>query len=99
MATLNFFIAFLLLCLLLLQAFTTAEEPCQPFLPPPSAQSVCNKPQWSQHGVTVAGVSGQSGSSSFTLNAPQGIFISQPDDTLYVADTGNHRVMKFALGE
>jgi hypothetical protein len=99
MATLNYFIVLLLPCLLLLEAFTTADELCQPFLAPPSDQSVCNKPQWSQHGVTVAGVSGQSGSSSFTLGAPQGIFISQPDDTLYVADAGNHRVMKFALGE
>ncbi len=83
MATLNFFITFLLPCLLLLEAFTTADDLCQPFLPPPEDQSVCNKPQWSQHGVTIAGVSGQSGSSSFTLTSPQ----------------GNHRVMKFALGE
>ncbi len=98
MATLNVFIDLLLPFLLLLEAFTTADEICQPFLPPPSTQSVCNKPQWSQHGVTVAGVSGEPGSSSFTLSAPRGIFISQPDDTLYVADAANHRVMKFALG-
>src|SRR5689334_9545359 len=98
MATLNFFIASLLPFLLLLETLTTADEICQPFLPPPPAQSVCNKPQWSQHGVTVAGVSCKSGSSSFTLSGPRGIFISQPDDTLYVADAGNHRVMKFTLG-
>ena len=95
MATLKFFIGLFLL----LEALTTADEICQPFLPPPPAQSICNKPQWSQDGVTVAGVSGESGSSSSTLRGPRGIFIYQPDDTLYVADAGNHRVMKFALGK
>lgn len=99
MAAQNFFIVLLLLGFLLLETVTTADEICQPFLSPPSTQSVCNKPQWSQNGVTVAGLSGESGSASFTLRAPRGIFISRPDDTLYVADAGNHRVMKFALGE
>jgi hypothetical protein len=98
MATLKCFNRLLLSLLLLLEAFTTADEICQPFLLPSPAQSVCNKPQWSQRGVTVAGVSGERGSSSFTLSSPRGIFISQPDDTLYVADAGNNRVMKFALG-
>ena len=82
MATLNLFVVLFLLGFLLLETLTTADEICQPFLSPPSTQSVCNKPQWSQNGVTVAGVSGESGSAFFTLRAPRGIFISQPNDTL-----------------
>jgi hypothetical protein len=98
MATLNFFFGLPLPILLLLEALTAADEICQPFLPALPDQSECEKPRWSQHGATVAGVSGESGSANFKLTYPRGIFISQPDDTLYVVDTGNHRVMKFALG-
>ncbi|CAF4057558.1 unnamed protein product, partial [Adineta steineri] len=46
----------------------------------------------------VAGVSGTAGSTSVTLNNPSGIFVDI-NLNLYVADTANSRIQKFASGQ
>lgn len=49
------------------------------------------------NGVTVAGVTGASGSTASTLNDPVAVFIDATGN-LYVADQHNHRVQKFPAG-
>lgn len=44
----------------------------------------------------MAGGNGR-GPAKNQLNAPRGIFVDKKDETLYVADCDNHRVMKFTL--
>src|SRR5690242_4550837 len=49
--------------------------------------------QWAQDATTVAGAAnGKNGSSIDMLSGPFGIYIAD-DDTLYVADTSNNRVV------
>jgi hypothetical protein len=58
--------------------------------------SICA--QWKQNGTIIAG--GLRGSSLTELNFPYGIFVDiNQDNTLYVADSGNERVIKFRQGE
>ncbi|CAF1421609.1 unnamed protein product [Didymodactylos carnosus] len=48
--------------------------------------------QWNETGITVAGHSND----SFSLNGPLGLFIdSTTDNTLYVADFSNNRILKY----
>jgi sugar lactone lactonase YvrE len=52
---------------------------------------------WTQNATTVAGqANGASGSSTAYLNTPEGIFISS-DDTLYIADGSNNRIVSKQL--
>lgn len=48
---------------------------------------------YSKKGVVVAGYSGM-GNSLSQLNRPMSICID-PDDNLYIADTLNHRILKY----
>ena len=50
-----------------------------------------------QNGITVAGGNG-SGSNLSELNAPWDIYVYD-NETIYVADNGNHRIMKWKSGE
>ena len=51
---------------------------------------------WKTEGVTVAGrEDGGAGDSADELNKPVGLYAAR-DGTLYVADTENHRIMKYA---
>lgn len=53
--------------------------------------------QWAENATTVAGsANGTQGSSLNMLNLPTGITIDD-DNTLYIADTGNHRVVLASL--
>ena len=47
--------------------------------------------KWIQNGVTVAGGNGQ-GSGLNQLTSPHGIYVDD-DQTIYIADLGNHRIM------
>ena len=51
---------------------------------------------WTQNGVTVAGGNGE-GRGTNQLANPRGILVD--DDTLYIADTANHRIVAWKLGE
>ena len=58
--------------------------------------SICAR--WKQNGTIIAG--GLRGSSLTELNSPYGIFVDiNQDNTLYVADSGNERVIKFKQDE
>ncbi|CAF5041003.1 unnamed protein product, partial [Rotaria sp. Silwood1] len=52
--------------------------------------------RWIDSGVTVAGGNG-SGSSSSRFDEPYGFYVDD-DQTLYIADYGNHRVMQWKKG-
>lgn len=52
--------------------------------------------RWKSTGITVAGISGVSGSNSSQLDNPWGIVITY-DYTLYVSDRLNHRVQKYSM--
>lgn len=59
--------------------------------------SPCAK--WNKTGITVAGITDQSGDSNYHLNSPLGIFIRQSTNTLYVADMKNNRIQMFPLDQ
>lgn len=54
--------------------------------------------RWNTAGVTVFG-SGMPGNATNQLNQPQGIFLHQPTNSLYVVDTENARVLRFRLDQ
>ncbi|CAF2027457.1 unnamed protein product [Rotaria magnacalcarata] len=67
--------------------------------PPPPVipdDGICASATWNQNGVTVAGGNGR-GSSLDQLNEPLGLFVDE-DAAVYVADTLNFRVVKWASG-
>ncbi|CAF1081928.1 unnamed protein product [Didymodactylos carnosus] len=51
--------------------------------------------RWSQHGVTVAGHGRSDG--THQLVAPHGLYVAD-DDTVYIADTFNHRIVEWKSG-
>lgn len=51
----------------------------------------------STKGVTIMGGNG-SGSLASQLNYPEGIFLDESKDIIYVADSGNNRILSFNLG-
>ncbi|CAF3387291.1 unnamed protein product [Rotaria sp. Silwood1] len=57
---------------------------------------ICVSATWDEHGVTVAGGFGR-GTALNQLNSPWGLHVDD-DDTIYVADTSNQRVVKWASG-
>lgn len=61
---------------------------CIPKIPPNA--------RWAQQGVTVAGGNGQ-GDAENQLSMPYGLYVDD-DQTVYVADTGNHRVVEWKPG-
>lgn len=54
--------------------------------------------QWNATGVTVAGTTGVNGSALNLLNTPMGISVALNDSSLYIADMGNQRIVKWTLG-
>ncbi|CAF4078149.1 unnamed protein product, partial [Rotaria sp. Silwood1] len=52
--------------------------------------------QWQQNGITVAGVSGQ-GNGINQLSNSWGLYVDD-DQTIYVADTSNHRIVEWKQG-
>ncbi|CAF1144697.1 unnamed protein product [Adineta steineri] len=60
---------------------------------PPSV-IISSKTKWKQNAITVAGGHGQ-GNELNQLNEPLGIHVD--DDSIYIADTGNHRVVRWEL--
>ncbi|CAF4907833.1 unnamed protein product [Rotaria socialis] len=62
-----------------------------------SFHSVVTSLKWNATGITVAGVTGVSGSTPNKLNKPQGLSIDS-NGTLYIADQNNCRVQKWLSG-
>ena len=57
---------------------------------------ICANAQWNPKGITVAGGRGR-GSGLEQLDHPMGVFVDK-QSCIYIADTHNHRVMKWAAG-
>ena len=49
-------------------------------------------------GIVIAGVSGVVGNDNLHLNAPADLFVDETRGQMYVADFGNHRVVRYTLG-
>ncbi len=49
-------------------------------------------------GTTVAGATSNAGSSRATLNSPSAIFVT-PNQTMFIMDTSNYRVLRWQLGD
>ncbi|CAF4831432.1 unnamed protein product [Rotaria sp. Silwood1] len=58
-----------------------------------SEDGICASATWNQNGITVAGGNGQ-GSELNQLDYPLGLFRNE-DDAIYVADSFNHRIVKW----
>ncbi|CAF0908316.1 unnamed protein product [Adineta steineri] len=53
--------------------------------------------KWKQSASTVAGGNGQ-GSELNQLDAPSGIYVDDDDQSIYIADTDNHRIVRWKFG-
>ena len=53
--------------------------------------------RWNSSGITIAGISGSSGSANNQLNFPYDIFLGYANN-LYIADGGNHRIQFWRKG-
>ncbi|CAF1222367.1 unnamed protein product [Adineta steineri] len=59
--------------------------------------SINNNTQWKQYASTIAGGNGR-GNKSNQLDQPRGIYVDNDDDSIYIADTGNDRIVKWEFG-
>ncbi|CAF1164218.1 unnamed protein product [Adineta steineri] len=59
--------------------------------------SINNNTQWKQYAVTVAGGNGW-GNKLNQLNAPLGIHVDNDNYSIYIADTNNHRIVRWESG-
>ncbi|CAF1274297.1 unnamed protein product [Adineta steineri] len=62
-----------------------------------SSVMIDNNTKWKQNASTVAG-GNMPGSGINQLNGPQGIYIDNDDQSIYIADTGNYRIVRWKLG-
>ena len=53
--------------------------------------------RWSQNGVTVTGGNGR-GNSINQLNCPHGLDIDDDNQSIVIADYGNHRIVEWKIG-
>ncbi|CAF0760306.1 unnamed protein product [Adineta steineri] len=53
-----------------------------------------NNTKWKQNESTIAGGNGQ-GNKSNQLSRPSGFYVDDDDHSIYIADTGNHRVVRW----
>ncbi|CAF1410716.1 unnamed protein product [Adineta ricciae] len=78
---------------------TTEEKTTKPMMKlniHPKIKSTNRK--WKQFGITVAGGNGD-GEGLNQLHWPEGICIDDENQTIYIADTLNHRIMKWKIGQ
>lgn len=53
--------------------------------------------RWMQNGVTLAGGNGK-GNATNQLNHPDGLLVDDDDQTLFIVDTNNNRIVKWKIG-
>ncbi|CAF1487314.1 unnamed protein product [Adineta steineri] len=53
--------------------------------------------KWKQHGITIVG-GNEEGEQLNQLSWPVGIYVDDDDQTIYVADYGNHRIVEWKYG-
>ncbi|CAF4263411.1 unnamed protein product, partial [Adineta steineri] len=73
---------------------TTTMMTSEQLIPP---VFINNNTKWKQNAVTVAGGRGR-GNQLNQLNLPFGIYVDNDDDSIYIADTENHRIVKWEFG-
>ncbi|CAF1259729.1 unnamed protein product [Adineta steineri] len=73
---------------------TTTTMTSEQLIPP---VVISNNTKWKQNAVTVAGGHGR-GNQLNQLNLPFGIYVDNDDDSIYIADTENHRIVKWEFG-
>lgn len=49
-------------------------------------------------GIVIAGVTNVSSNDTFHLNSPADVFVDEELQQIYVADYGNHRIIRYVLG-
>ena len=54
--------------------------------------------KWKQHATTIAGGNGRGGDLD-QLNFPEGIYVDDKEQSIYIAEFSNHRILKCRLGE
>ena len=54
--------------------------------------------KWKPNAKTIAGGNGE-GNKSTQLNQPHGIYVDYLKQYIYIADSKNHRILKWKLGE
>ncbi|CAF1126392.1 unnamed protein product [Adineta steineri] len=69
------------------------------FKKPPqlTVNPINNNTKWKQHGITIAGGNGY-GNKLNQLPHPQGIYIDDDHQTIYIADFGNDRIVEWKYG-
>ncbi|CAF4083879.1 unnamed protein product, partial [Adineta steineri] len=73
---------------------TTTMMTSEQLIPP---VFINNNTKWKQNAVTVAGGHGR-GNQLNQLDMPFGIYVDNDDDSIYIADTENHRIVKWEFG-
>ncbi|CAF0760872.1 unnamed protein product [Adineta steineri] len=53
--------------------------------------------KWKQHGITIAG-GNEYGNQLNQLTRPQGIYVDDDHQTIYIADCSNHRIVERTYG-
>jgi sugar lactone lactonase YvrE len=53
--------------------------------------------KWTQNGKTIAGGNGE-GDQLNQLSCPQGIYVDDDDQCIYIADCDNHRIVRWKYG-
>ncbi|CAF1200122.1 unnamed protein product [Adineta steineri] len=64
---------------------------------PPSFIHINMNTKWKQHGITIAGGNRLSNQLN-QLFQPQGIYVDDDDQTIYIADSGHHRIVEWKYG-
>ncbi|CAF4070633.1 unnamed protein product [Adineta steineri] len=72
----------------------TTETISEQLLPP---AIIDKNTKWKQSASTVAGGHGQ-GHELNQLNYPQGFYVDDDEDSIYIADTDNHRIVQWKFG-
>lgn len=62
-----------------------------------SLTGIHTKLKWEQHGITIAGSNGQ-GNQLNQLSCPNGIYVDNDEQCIYIADCLNHRILQWKFG-
>ncbi|CAF1406982.1 unnamed protein product [Adineta steineri] len=79
------------------QTFTPLVNKISVIIPspqPPSSLNMKTRTKWKQYGITVAGGNGK-GNRFNQFSSPRGIYIDDDEQSIYIADYENHRVIEW----
>ena len=61
----------------------------------PAIGKIHSNTRWQQNGLTVVGRNGQQDNENNQLSDPCGLYIDDDDQTIYIADQSNHRILEW----